>query len=86
MKRAHLDFEGFFDVRLSTDDAQAARMTLSPGQSTGGREGREWDAISDAVDGTVKRAVQTWAPVVYWGLLARGRLDGFVCYTGRQRL
>jgi len=36
MKRARLDFEGFFDVRLTTDDAQAAQMTLSPGQSTGG--------------------------------------------------
>lgn len=36
MKRAELDFEGFFDVRLTTEDAQAAQMTLSPGQSTGG--------------------------------------------------
>jgi mannose-6-phosphate isomerase-like protein (cupin superfamily) len=36
MKRTSLDFEGFFDVRLTTDDAQAAQMTLSPGQSTGG--------------------------------------------------
>lgn len=36
MKRTSLDFEGFFDVRLTTEDAQAAQMTLSPGQSTGG--------------------------------------------------
>ncbi|WP_123537081.1 cupin domain-containing protein [Halosimplex salinum] len=36
MKRTTLDFSGFFDVRLTTDDAQAAQMTLSPGQSTGG--------------------------------------------------
>ena len=38
MKRTSLDFEGFFDVRLTTDDAQAAQMTLSPGQSTGGHD------------------------------------------------
>jgi len=36
MRRTSLDFEGFFDVRLTTEDAQAAQMTLSPGQSTGG--------------------------------------------------
>jgi len=36
MKRTTLDFAGFFDVRLSTDDAQAAQMTLAPGRSTGG--------------------------------------------------
>ena len=38
MKRAHLDFDRFFDVRLRTDDAQAAEMTLEPGSSTGGPE------------------------------------------------
>jgi|APHM01.1.fsa_nt_gi mannose-6-phosphate isomerase-like protein (cupin superfamily) len=31
MRRAHLDFDRFFDVRLATDDAQAAEMTLEPG-------------------------------------------------------
>lgn len=36
MERSHLDFEGFFDVVQETDDAQAAQMTLSSGQSTGG--------------------------------------------------
>lgn len=36
MKRTSLDFEGFFDVVLETADAQAAQMTLAPGQSTGG--------------------------------------------------
>jgi len=36
MQRTHLDFDRFFDVRLSTDDAQAAEMTLEPGRSTGG--------------------------------------------------
>lgn len=47
MKRTQLDFAGFFDVRLTTDDAQAAQMTLDPGQSTGGpnnyhRESDQW--------------------------------------------
>jgi mannose-6-phosphate isomerase-like protein (cupin superfamily) len=36
MQRTHLDFDRFFDVRLSTDDAQAAEMTLEPGTATGG--------------------------------------------------
>lgn len=44
MKRAGLDFETFFDVRLTTDDAQAAEMTLSPGQSTGGPDNAHPDS------------------------------------------
>ncbi|MFC4359100.1 cupin domain-containing protein [Halobium salinum] len=37
MKRTNLDTTGgFFDVVLENDRAQAATMTLSPGQSTGG--------------------------------------------------
>jgi mannose-6-phosphate isomerase-like protein (cupin superfamily) len=44
MKRASLDFEGFFDVRETTEDAQAAQMTLSPGQSTGGPDNRHPDS------------------------------------------
>ena len=44
MRRASLDFEGFFDVRQTTDDAQAAQMTLSPGQSTGGPDNRHADS------------------------------------------
>ncbi|QPV61754.1 cupin domain-containing protein [Halosimplex litoreum] len=44
MRRAELDFEGFFDVRQTTDDAQAAQMTLSPGQSTGGPDNLHADS------------------------------------------
>ncbi|MFB6140442.1 MAG: cupin domain-containing protein [Halosimplex sp.] len=44
MRRDHLDFEGFFDVRQTTDDAQAAQMTLSPGQSTGGPDNLHADS------------------------------------------
>lgn len=44
MKRTHLDFEGFFDVRATAEDAQAAQMTLSPGQSTGGPDNRHADS------------------------------------------
>ena len=51
----------------------------------GGDPAREWDRVTDAVEGVTKRAIQTWAPVVYWGLLARGRLDGFVCYYPDER-
>ncbi|PSQ04947.1 inositol monophosphatase [Halobacteriales archaeon QS_4_69_31] len=51
----------------------------------GGRPRREWDAVTDAVEGVCKRAIQTWAPVVYWSLFARGKLDGFVCYYPDER-
>ncbi|QLH81451.1 cupin domain-containing protein [Halosimplex pelagicum] len=44
MRRAELDFEDFFDVRQTTDDAQAAQMTLSPGQSTGGPDNSHADS------------------------------------------
>lgn len=27
-----------------------------------------------------KRVIESWSPCVHWGLLARGRLDGMVCY------
>jgi quercetin dioxygenase-like cupin family protein len=36
--------DGFFDVLLETDSAQAASMTLQPGQSTGGPENRHPDS------------------------------------------
>jgi mannose-6-phosphate isomerase-like protein (cupin superfamily) len=44
MRRAHLDFDRFFDVRLSTDDAQGAEMTLEPGTSTGGPDNYHADS------------------------------------------
>ena len=59
MKRTSFDFEGFFDVRLTTDDAQAAQMTLSPGQSTGGRDNvhAESDQWCYVVSGTGRATV-----------------------------
>jgi myo-inositol-1(or 4)-monophosphatase len=36
--------------------------------------------LGAAVDDAVKRIVWSWAPTVYWGLLARGRVDAFVCF------
>lgn len=36
MERTGLAFDGFFDVVQTTDAAQAATVTLAPGQSTGG--------------------------------------------------
>lgn len=40
MKHTHLAFESHFDVVLETADAQAAVMTLAPGESTGGPDNR----------------------------------------------
>ncbi|GAA0505359.1 myo-inositol-1(or 4)-monophosphatase [Halorubrum aquaticum] len=39
---------------------------------------RQADAIREAVSGEVKRVVDSWAPTVHSGLLARGRLQGLV--------
>ena len=38
MERTHLDFEGYFEVVMGTDEAQAAEMTVEPGRSVGGPE------------------------------------------------
>ncbi len=50
------------------------------------------DALADrhreqvrAVRGVCKRVVETWAPVVYWGLLARGHVDGYVTFHPDER-
>lgn len=44
MKRTRVESDRWFDVILSDDDAQAAVMTLSPGQSTGGPENSHPDS------------------------------------------
>ena len=44
MKRTSVESDDWFDVVLENDDAQAAVMTLSPGQSTGGPENRHPDS------------------------------------------
>ncbi|PSP66418.1 cupin domain-containing protein [Halobacteriales archaeon QH_6_68_27] len=44
MRRTHLAFDRFFDVRLTTEDAQAAEMTLEPGISTGGPDNAHADS------------------------------------------
>ncbi|WP_436925838.1 inositol monophosphatase family protein [Halosimplex amylolyticum] len=68
-----------------TPEKATVGMIIGPRVVSGGDERREWEAISDAVESVCKRAIQTWAPVVYWGLLARGELDGFVCYYPAER-
>ena len=60
-------------------------MIIGPEVVSGGVEREEWDAITESVEGVCKRGIQTWAPVVYWGLFARGQLDGFVCYYPSER-
>jgi myo-inositol-1(or 4)-monophosphatase len=60
-------------------------MLVGPAVLSGGVEAREWEAVADAVESEVKRGIRTWAPVVYWGLFARGQLDGFVAYHPPER-
>ncbi|MWV41917.1 inositol monophosphatase family protein [Natrialba sp. INN-245] len=38
------------------------------------------EAINRALEDRCKRRLESWSPTVHWGLLARGRLDGIVCY------
>ncbi|WP_245549665.1 inositol monophosphatase family protein [Natronococcus occultus] len=38
------------------------------------------ETINRAIKDRCKRRLESWAPTVHWGLLARGRLDGIVCY------
>ncbi|MFB6270317.1 MAG: inositol monophosphatase [Halobacterium sp.] len=37
-------------------------------------------AMQAALGGVTKRVVESWSPCVHWGALARGRLDGMVCF------
>ena len=37
-------------------------------------------AIDRGIEAVCKRRLKSWSPTVHWGLLARGRLDGAVCY------
>lgn len=59
MEHVTLESEDWFDVLLTTDDAQAAVMTLAPGQSTGGTDNRhdrsdQWlYAVSGSATATV---------------------------------
>lgn len=39
---------------------------------------READAVREAIDGSVKRVLDSWAPTVHSGLFARGRIQGLV--------
>ncbi|MFW5918142.1 MAG: inositol monophosphatase family protein [Haloferacaceae archaeon] len=40
----------------------------------------EADRMEDALEGTCRRVLRTWAPCVDWGLLARGGIQGMVAY------
>ena len=37
-------------------------------------------AMQAALGDATKRVVESWSPCVHWGALARGRMDGMVCY------
>jgi myo-inositol-1(or 4)-monophosphatase len=40
----------------------------------------EADRLQTTLEDTTKRVVESWSPCVHWGALARGRLDGMVCF------
>lgn len=44
MKHTHLAFESHFNVVLETADAQAAVMSLEPGEATGGPDNQHEDS------------------------------------------
>lgn len=73
------------DGRTLPPEKATVATIIGPEVVSGGAERREWEAVVDAVGEVPKRVVETWAPVVYWGLLARGKLEGFVCYHPAER-
>jgi myo-inositol-1(or 4)-monophosphatase len=38
------------------------------------------ETINRGIEDACKRRLESWSPTVHWGLLARGRIDGAVCY------
>ena len=54
MRQTHLDFDRYFSVVMETDEAQAAEMTVAPGQSVGGPDNShpESDQWLYVVDGS----------------------------------
>jgi myo-inositol-1(or 4)-monophosphatase len=40
----------------------------------------EAEALQGTLADATKRVVESWSPCVHWGALARGRLDGMVCF------
>jgi myo-inositol-1(or 4)-monophosphatase len=38
------------------------------------------ESINRGIETACKRRLESWSPTVHWGLLARGRIDGAVCY------
>lgn len=69
---------------LAPETATVATIIGHPVVS-GGVEWREWETIRTSVEAVPKRTIRSWAPVVHWGLLARGKLEGFVCYHPARR-
>jgi len=51
----------------------------------GGELRREHREMLTSLRGECKRVVETWAPVVYWALLARGRVGGYLCFHPAER-
>jgi len=73
------------DEEPVTADSNAATETATVGFVIGHDvklDGRmdEAAAMQDALGDATKRVVESWSPCVHWGALARGRIDGMVCY------
>ncbi|MFC4439658.1 MULTISPECIES: inositol monophosphatase family protein [Natrialbaceae] len=75
-----------YDGRPVRADSDATPSTATVASVIGHDVKREPDraaiseAINRAVEDRCKRRLESWSPTVHWGLLARGRLDGIVCY------
>jgi myo-inositol-1(or 4)-monophosphatase len=68
-----------------TADSDATTETATVGFVVGHDvklDGRmdEADAMQAALGDATKRVIESWSPCVHWGALARGRLDGMVCF------
>lgn len=71
------------DARVTADsdlDVEAATVATIVGREVPRDPdlAGEADAVRTALDGVVKRVVDSWAPTVHSGLFARGRIQGLV--------
>lgn len=75
-----------YDGRPVTAEVDAAPSTATVASVIGHDVKLEPDraAVSERINRGIedrcKRRLESWSPTVHWGLLARGRLDGIVCY------
>ena len=61
-------------------DAGTVAFTVGRNVPADPERAEEADALRSGLEGTVKRVLPSWAPTYHAGLLARGRIEGYVAF------